>query len=249
MSATLAPPPHLEQIPAAGLLLLTLRFWSTRKQKNTICIRTPKLVPLSYGRSLRVRKEGRESLYRKEGRRVNGGATLGLRSPFERGMNFKEGEMGGTSCLAGSLLVDSWMYETGWFVDSCENWTNTVHVFEGRFGEGRLAGPLIAEWMWAVAGCRDRFCLMLSWNWILLIALSWYVPIPVRESTHYKWTLTKPAQRQTWFHMGIVLRFSVLAPHTNFKLFCKLFETDCRRTSMLNRKHCKRSPSTGVLLP
>jgi len=36
MSATLAHPPHREQIPAAGLLLRTVRRWSTRKQKNTI---------------------------------------------------------------------------------------------------------------------------------------------------------------------------------------------------------------------
>ncbi|KHN04279.1 hypothetical protein glysoja_037959 [Glycine soja] len=36
MSATLAPPPQREQIPAAGLLRCTCRCWSTRKQKNTI---------------------------------------------------------------------------------------------------------------------------------------------------------------------------------------------------------------------
>jgi hypothetical protein len=33
---TLAHLPHREQIPAAGLLLRTVRRWSTRKQKNTI---------------------------------------------------------------------------------------------------------------------------------------------------------------------------------------------------------------------
>jgi hypothetical protein len=38
MSATLAHPPHREQIPAAGLLLRTVRRWSTRKQKNTIVV-------------------------------------------------------------------------------------------------------------------------------------------------------------------------------------------------------------------
>ncbi|THU68395.1 hypothetical protein C4D60_Mb08t03450 [Musa balbisiana] len=36
MSAALAQPPQREQIPAAGLLLLTVRRWSTRKQKNAI---------------------------------------------------------------------------------------------------------------------------------------------------------------------------------------------------------------------
>ncbi|KAK8519096.1 hypothetical protein V6N12_012325 [Hibiscus sabdariffa] len=38
MSATLAPPPHLEQNPAAGLLLLTSFVWSTRKQKHTMVL-------------------------------------------------------------------------------------------------------------------------------------------------------------------------------------------------------------------
>uniref|UniRef100_A0A7C9DZ54 Uncharacterized protein n=1 Tax=Opuntia streptacantha TaxID=393608 RepID=A0A7C9DZ54_OPUST len=36
MSATLAPPPHREHVPAAGLLRLTCRCWSTKKQKHTI---------------------------------------------------------------------------------------------------------------------------------------------------------------------------------------------------------------------
>jgi hypothetical protein len=38
MSATLAHPPHREQIPAAGLLLRTFLLWSTKKQKNTILL-------------------------------------------------------------------------------------------------------------------------------------------------------------------------------------------------------------------
>ncbi|WOK91911.1 hypothetical protein Cni_G00602 [Canna indica] len=50
MSATLAHAPHREQIPAAGLLLLTLRRWSTRKQKNTISL---SLSALGYAMCLR----------------------------------------------------------------------------------------------------------------------------------------------------------------------------------------------------
>lgn len=139
MSATLAPPPHLEQIPAAGLLLLTFLFWSTKKQKNTISIRTSELVLFSCWRSLKgIKRRATGWIYRREGWRVNCRASLGLRSiSWTSSWTLKRGDgWGQLVCLVENRepSVDGLDVRNRAALDSWEKWARRSPRTRSRAG-------------------------------------------------------------------------------------------------------------------